>query len=65
MFHDRNLKARVNKIHERILRFVYRDTNADYGALLKLDSAVSVHQRNLQHLMTEMYKPKTVLIPAS
>ena len=28
MFHDRNLNAKVNKIHERTLRMVYRDTHA-------------------------------------
>ena len=37
-------------------RIVYKDTHADYEALLKLDNAVSIHQRNLQHFMTEIYK---------
>ena len=59
MFHDRNLNAKVNRIHERALRIVYKDTHADYEALLELDNAVSVHQRNLQYLMTKIYKTKT------
>ena len=64
MFHDRNLNAKVNKIHERALRIVYKDTHADCEALLKLDNAVSVHQRNLQYLMTEIYKTKNSLNPS-
>ena len=58
MLHDRYLNAKVNKIHERPLRIVYKDTHADYEALMKLDDAVSAHQRNLQYLMTEIYKTK-------
>ena len=61
MFHDRILHAKVNKIHERALRIVYKDTHANYEALLKLDNAESVHQRNLQYLMTEMYETKNSL----
>ena len=33
-------------------------------ALLKLDIAVSVHQRNLRYLMTEIYKTKSSLNPS-
>ena len=61
MFHDRNLNAKLNKIHERPLRIVLKDTHADYEALLKLDNAVSIHQRNLQYLLTEIYKTKSSL----
>ena len=39
MFHDRNLNAKVNKINERALRVVYKDTHADYEALLNLSQS--------------------------
>ena len=64
MFHDRCLNAKVNKIHERALRIVYKDSHADYEALLTLDNAVSIHQRNLQYLMIEIYKTKHNLNPS-
>ena len=64
MFHDRNLNAKVNKIRERALRIVYKDTHANYEALLKLDNAVSVRQRNLQYLIIEIYKTKNSLNPS-
>ena len=64
MFHDRILNAKVNKIHERALRIVYKDTHANYEALFKLDNAESVHQRNQQYVMTEVYKTKNRLNPS-
>ena len=64
IFHDRCLNAKVNKIHERALRIVYKDSHADYEALLTLDNAVSIHQRNLQYLMIEIYKTKHSLNPS-
>ena len=65
MFHERCLKVnKVNKIHERALRIVYKDSHADYEALLTLDNAVSIHQRNLQYLMIEIYKTKHNLNPS-
>ena len=64
MFHDRFLNAKVNKIHERVLRIVYKDIHADYETLLKLDNAVSVHHRNLQYLMMEICRSKNSLNPS-
>ena len=61
MFNDKCLNAELNIIHERALKNVYKDTHSDYGALLKLDNAVSVHLCNLQYLMTEIYKTKSSL----
>ena len=54
MFHDRALNATVNKIQERALRIVYKNSHAGYETLLKLDNAVPIHQRNLQYLMIEI-----------
>ena len=53
---------------ERSERFyflvVYKNSHADYETLLKLDNAVSIHQRNLQYLMIEIYKTKKNLNPS-
>ena len=65
MFHGRYLNAEVNKIHERALKNVYKDTHANYEALFKLDNAVSIHQCNLKCLLTEIYKTKNSLNPSS
>ena len=59
MFHSRNLNNRVNKIHERALRLVYKnETFLYFDDLLKRDRSVTIHQKNLQILATEIYKTK-------
>ena len=59
MFHSRNTKNRVNKIHERALRLVYDDSPyLSFDELLIKDKSVSIHQRNLQLLATEIFKVK-------
>ena len=58
MFHDRGLNAKINKIQERILIIVYKNSHADYESFLKLDNAVSIRQRDLQYLMIEIYNQK-------
>ena len=50
MFHSRQLNNRINKVHERALRLVYKDNKLTFNDLLKLDNSVTIHQRNLQIL---------------
>ena len=53
--HNRKLN-RKNKIHERALRIVYKESNATFEELLTKDGAVTIHKRNIQMLAIEMYK---------
>ena len=63
MFHDRKIDSKINKIQERALRIAYRDNASQFKDLLKKDNSVSIHQRNLQLLMIEIYKTKNRLNP--
>ena len=63
MFHSRKINNRVNSLHERALRVVYRDYNAIFSELLSKDKSVTIHQRNLQLLATEIFKTKNELNP--
>ena len=63
MFHNRALNNRINKTHERALRLVYQNKNLSFSELLELDDAVTIHQRNLQDLVTEIFKVKNNLLP--
>ena len=58
MFHSRTLNNKINKLHERALRLVYKDDELSFEELLELSNDVSVHQKNLQRLAIEMYKEK-------
>ena len=58
------MNNRINKIHERALRLVYKNkTFLSFDNLLKRDRSVSIHQKNLQILATEIYKIKYDLGP--
>ena len=63
MFHSRTLNNRINKLHERALRLVYKDTNLTFEELLRKDNSFTIHQMNLQKLATEMYKVRNDLSP--
>ena len=63
MFHSRALNNKINKLHERALRIVYKNSNLSFQELLTLDKSVSIHHRNLQKLATEMYKIKNNIAP--
>ena len=63
MFHDRKIENKINKIQERALRIAYRDNTSQFKELLEKDNSVSVHQKNLQLLMIEIYKTKNRLNP--
>ena len=63
MFHNRTLNNKINKLHERALRIVYKNANLTFQELLDKDNSVTIHHRNLQRLATEMYKIKNHLSP--
>ena len=58
MFRSRNLNNRINNIHERALRITCKGYNSTFQDLLEKDNSVTVHQRNLQVLATEIFKAK-------
>ena len=64
MFHSKTLDDRINKLHERALRVVYKDdSNLTFEELLEKDNSFTTHHRNLQHLAILMYKVKNNLAP--
>ena len=63
MFHSRTLNNRINRLHERALRLVYKDPDTTFQQLLDKDKTVTIHHRNIQKLATEMYKIKNGISP--
>ena len=64
MCHSRANNSKINRLHERCLRIIYSDKQSSFEELLEKDGYVSIHQRNLQVLATEMYKLMKSLSPA-
>ena len=58
MFHTKELNSRINSLHEKALSLIYQNRNLSFDELLKLDKSVSIHYRNLQYLLTEVYEIK-------
>ena len=64
MFHSRDMEHRINRIHERTLRLIYPNQHQlTFKKLLEKKKTVSIHQRNLQTLATEIYKAKNKIFP--
>ena len=63
MFHSRTLNNKINKLHARALRIVYKNENLTFQELLDIDDSVTTYHRNLQRLAVEMYKTKSHLSP--
>ena len=64
MFHSRAIEHRINRIHERILRLIFPNQHQlTFKELLEKKKTVSIHQRNLQTLATEIYKTKHKVSP--
>ena len=58
MFHSRKLKNWINHIHERVLRFVYKDYTSSFDELLLKYNFFRIHHRNLQKLAIQILKVK-------
>ena len=56
MFYPRRSSNLINKVQERALRITYNDQLTDFKSLLSNHNEITIHQRNLQVLMTEIYK---------
>ena len=56
MFHDRASNNKINKVRERALRIIHKDSTSNFLELRNKSKSVSVHQRNRQLLLTEIYK---------
>ena len=63
MFCSKKMHKKINHIHERALRLVYKDYKTSFEELLRKDDSVSFHHRNIRCLATEMYKVKNDLSP--
>ena len=56
MFCSRQSNNLINKIQEQSLRNSYKDQKTSYHNLLETNNDLTIHQRNLLVLMTEIYK---------
>ena len=63
MFGSKANDGLINNAHKRALRVVYLDFRSSFETLLSKDKEVSIHVRNLQRLMLEIYNSINSLNP--
>ena len=63
MCHSRKINNQINKLHEHALRLVYNDKSFSLRELLERDKSVTIHERNIQVLLTEIFKVKSRVSP--
>ena len=57
MYCSRQSNNLINRVHERGLRLTYRnETNKEFQQILREKNEPTIHQKNWQVLMTEVYK---------
>ena len=64
MFCPRSSSNLINKVQERVFRITYNDHLTDFKSLLSSHNEITIHQRNLQVLMTEIYKILNHIAPS-
>ena len=58
MCHSRKINTQINKLHERPLGLVCNDKRSPFRELLERDVSVNIHERNIQILLTKIFKQK-------
>ena len=58
------MDCKINRIHERALRLVYRDYECSFKDLLIKDNYIPFHYRNIHQVAIEMCKTIQDLYPS-
>ena len=59
MFCEKTTNDKVKSVHKRAMRLLLNDYNSSFEELLHRNMEVTIHGRNLQKLMLEVYKCMT------
>ena len=59
----RTLNNKINALHHRSLKIVYKDYDTSFEELLKMDKSCTIHHKNIQTLAIEMYRSKQNISP--
>ena len=52
----RTNNRKINRLHERCLHIIYNGQRSLFSELLEMDGSVSIHMRNIQSLVIEMFR---------
>ena len=58
MFYSRKANSKINHVHERSLRIVYKDNISSFEELLEKHKSFCIHHRTIQSLAIKPFKIK-------
>ena len=61
MFYSRGVYNKINHLHGRALRNIYKDNISTFEELLEKDGSYSIHHKKIKSLAIELFKIKTNL----
>ena len=64
MFHSRKMNNKINRLQERALRIAYKGYASSFLSLLEKDGSLTIHQKDVQLLITEKFKTTNNLNPS-
>ena len=64
LFCNKGANKEIDRTHKRALRILFKDYESSFETLLARSSSNSIHIKNLQKLMTEIYKSMNHLNPS-
>ena len=64
MFCSKSANKEINRTIKRALRLLCEDYGSSFEQLLEKDGSITLHQRNLQNLMAEIYETINQINPA-
>ena len=63
MLCGRTMNNKMNNLHERALRILYKDDISSFENLLEKDNSIKIHDRNIKLLVKEMHKVYNNILP--
>ena len=64
MFTSRYLNNALSSIHKRFLRLIYNDYKLSFDRILEDNKPKSIHEKNIESIVIEIYKFQACLIPS-
>ena len=64
MFSSKAANNEINRTHKRALRVLYKNNNLSFDKCLMKEAGITIHIKNLQKLILEVFKTLNYLNPS-
>ena len=64
LFCNKSANKKIDRAHKRTLMILYNDYSSSFQSLLRRSNSYTIHVKNLQKLMTEIFKSLNTMNPS-